>query len=79
MPAGGFFSALDADSEGEEGRYYAWSAHELDTLLGNDAPLFRSAMRADQTPNFEGNYVLHRRINETTFCDALRNYSCDTW
>ena len=70
-PEGGFFSALDADSEGEEGRYYAWSASELDELLGSDAPLFRAAMRADQTPNFEGAYVLHRRINETAFCDAL--------
>lgn len=70
-PAGGFFSALDADSEGEEGRYYAWSASELDELLGNDAPIFRAAMRADQTPNFEGAYVLHRRINETAVCATL--------
>ena len=70
-PDGGFFSALDADSEGEEGRYYAWSASELDELLGSDAPLFRAAMRADQTPNFEDTYVLHRRINESAFCGAL--------
>lgn len=70
-PEGGFFSALDADSEGEEGRYYAWSAHELDTLLGSDAPLFRNAMRSDQTANFEGSYVLHRRINEAALCGAL--------
>lgn len=70
-PDGGFFSALDADSEGEEGRYYAWSAPELDTLLGSDAALFRTAMRADQTPNFEGTYVLHRRMNETAVCSAL--------
>jgi uncharacterized protein YyaL (SSP411 family) len=70
-PDGGFFSALDADSEGEEGRYYAWSASELDTLLGSDAALFRTAMRADQTPNFEGTYVLHRRMNETAVCSAL--------
>ena len=70
-PDGGFFSALDADSEGEEGRYYAWSASELDALLGSDAALFRTAMRADQTPNFEGTYILHRRSNETAFCGAL--------
>ena len=70
-PDGGFFSALDADSEGEEGRYYAWSASELDTVLGSDAVLFRTAMRADQTPNFEGTYVLHRRMNETAVCSAL--------
>lgn len=70
-PEGGFFSALDADSEGEEGLYYAWTAEELDALLGDDAPLFRSAMRADQNTNFEGKYVLHRRIQESSFCAAL--------
>ncbi len=36
-PEGGFFSALDADSEGVEGRYYVWRAVEIDELLGEDA------------------------------------------
>ncbi|GAA3549354.1 thioredoxin domain-containing protein [Kribbella ginsengisoli] len=36
-PEGGFASALDADTEGEEGRYYVWSAAELHDLLGEDA------------------------------------------
>lgn len=70
-PDGGFFSALDADSEGEEGRYYAWSAAELDELLTSTAPLFRTIMRADQAPNFEDSYVLHRRTNETAVAQAL--------
>ncbi len=36
-PEGAFYSALDADSEGVEGRYYVWTAEELRTLLGEDA------------------------------------------
>ena len=37
---GGFYAALDADSEGEEGKYYVWDKKEIDALLGNDSPLF---------------------------------------
>ncbi len=36
-PEGGFYSALDADSEGVEGRYYVWTAKELQDILGEDA------------------------------------------
>ena len=42
MSAGGlFYAALDADSEGEEGKFYVWTARELDQLLGEDAPLVK--------------------------------------
>ena len=59
-PGGGLYSAEDADSEGEEGRYYLWSAEELDAVLG---PSLAKAA-ADWygvTPrgNFEGRTVLH--------------------
>ena len=37
---GAFYSALDADSEGEEGKFYVWGKKELETLLGEDYPLF---------------------------------------
>ena len=37
---GGFYSALDADSEGEEGKYYVWMKTEIDNLLGDDSALF---------------------------------------
>ena len=36
-PEGGFYSALDADSEGEEGKFYVWEKYEIDALLGDRA------------------------------------------
>jgi len=60
-PAGGLCSAEDADSEGEEGRYYLWSAEELAPVLG--ASLGEAASEwYGVTPegNFEGRTVLHR-------------------
>ncbi|HKS92275.1 MAG TPA: thioredoxin domain-containing protein, partial [Tepidiformaceae bacterium] len=39
-PAGGFYSAQDADSEGIEGKYYVWTVDEVEQLLGEDAPVF---------------------------------------
>ncbi|WP_028297067.1 thioredoxin domain-containing protein [Olivibacter sitiensis] len=38
---GGFYCALDADSEGVEGKFYTFDAHEFDEVLGDDAPLFK--------------------------------------
>jgi uncharacterized protein YyaL (SSP411 family) len=57
-PEGAFYSALDADSEGEEGRFYVWTAEEIDTALGNkaDAELFKKVYGADGEPNFESKY-----------------------
>lgn len=39
-PEGGFYAALDADSEGEEGRFYVWGKDEIEEALGDDAALF---------------------------------------
>ncbi|HVB32478.1 MAG TPA: thioredoxin domain-containing protein [Gemmatimonadaceae bacterium] len=58
-PGGGFYSTLDADSEGEEGKFYLWTADELDALLGADAPLVRAYYGVEAGGNFEGRSILH--------------------
>jgi len=57
-PAGGFYSSLDADSEGHEGRFYVWSEAEIDSLLGKDAPVFKQYYGASPGGNFEGRNIL---------------------
>jgi uncharacterized protein YyaL (SSP411 family) len=51
-PEGGFYSALDADSEGVEGRFYVWTVAELQTLLGADAPAAIAWLGATPEGNF---------------------------
>ncbi|HEU0013199.1 MAG TPA: thioredoxin domain-containing protein [Longimicrobium sp.] len=59
-PEGGFYSALDADSEGEEGRFYVWTPAEIDALLGDeDGRLFRAYYGVTEGGNFEGQNILH--------------------
>ena len=55
---GGFYSALDADSEGHEGKFYVWSEDELVSALGPDAPLLRAYWGATPDGNFEGRNIL---------------------
>ncbi len=56
---GGFASSLDADSEGVEGKFYVWTAHELDAVLGDDAAIARAYWRVQPGGNFEGHSILH--------------------
>src|SRR5204863_5006543 len=59
-PQGGFYSTQDADSEGEEGKFFLWTPTEIEAaLLPEDAPLFM--LYYDVTPegNFEGKNILH--------------------
>jgi uncharacterized protein YyaL (SSP411 family) len=59
-PEGGFYSALDADSEGEEGKFYLWTPDEVDALLGpDDGPLFRRYYDVSEGGNFEHRNILH--------------------
>jgi hypothetical protein len=63
-PEGGYYSSLDADSEGEEGRFYVWSRDEVEGLL--DPPTYRAFARRyglDGPPNFEGHWHLHVRAD----------------
>jgi len=61
MVGDGFAASLDADSEGEEGKYYTWSEAELDAaLVGTFAPKFKAAYGISRDGNFHGKNILRR-------------------
>ncbi len=64
---GGFAATLDADSEGEEGRFYVWTAEEIDAALGPDAALFKAAYDVSADGNWEGKAILHRNHDAGPF------------
>ena len=60
-PEGGFFSALDADSEGVEGKFYTWTFDEL-KVIGDDIQLVEGYYQVTQSGNWEhGRNILHRK------------------
>ena len=67
-PEGGFYSALDADSEGEEGLFYVWTHAEITEVLGRDAELFCRFHEIDDNGNFEGNTILTVPHDLEQFC-----------
>jgi hypothetical protein len=58
---GGYFSSIDADSEGEEGRFYRWTESEIDALLGSNAAVFKTAYDVTRAGNWDGYTILNRR------------------
>ena len=61
VDGGGFASALDADSVGEEGKFYVWSADEIERVLGaEDAAVFAAAYDVSAEGNWEGHNILNR-------------------
>lgn len=71
-PEGGFYSSLDADSEGHEGKYYVWSPDEIDALLDRDLALTaRAAFGVEGEPNFEGSWHLQFPRTGAELADRL--------
>jgi len=73
-PENGFYSAQDADSEGEEGKFYVWSKQEIFNSLGDEtiASIFCEYYGVGQAGNFEGKNILNIR---SSFADLSQRYS----
>jgi hypothetical protein len=68
----GFYSTQDADSEGEEGKFFIWTPKEVDSILGEKlAPIARRYFDVTEEGNFEGSNILHRTIELT---DAAKQF-----
>jgi len=76
-PEGGFYSALDADSEGVEGRYYVWTTAQLRAVLGDDAEAAIGWFGASEAGNFEGANVLEARGPEPARRAEIRDALLD--
>jgi hypothetical protein len=72
-PDGAYFSALDADSEGEEGKFYVWKSSELRSVVGNDYQMVAAFFETRENGNWEhGNNILKRSSNSTLSQDTLK-------
>ena len=66
---GAFAATLDADSEGEEGKFYVWTADEIDRALGDAARPFKRVYDVTPVGNWEGKTILHRNHDGGKFTD----------
>jgi uncharacterized protein len=72
-PAGGFYSSLDADSEGHEGKFYAWNRSEVQSLLTpREYSAFSARFGLDRAANFEGAWHLHTYASLDDIAGALK-------
>lgn len=68
---GGFYSSLDADSDGDEGKFYVWSMKEITETLGTDASLFSDYYNISKQGNWEqGKNILFRKISDDAFAES---------
>ncbi|GAA4301132.1 thioredoxin domain-containing protein [Compostibacter hankyongensis] len=66
-PDGGFYASQDADSEGEEGKYYLWDKAEIEKALGADAAWFCRLFQVTDEGNWEGRNILYRTVSTAEF------------
>jgi uncharacterized protein YyaL (SSP411 family) len=69
---GGFFSSLDADSDGEEGKFYIWTQDDLEEVLGSDFDFFKTAYGITPSGNWEGKTILQRVLDDTTLATRFK-------
>ena len=71
-PRGGYYSSLDADSEGEEGKYYVWSREEIEQALSAaEYEVLALKYGIKGKPNFEGKWHLHVHAASATIADRI--------
>ncbi|MEP7133849.1 MAG: thioredoxin domain-containing protein [Chloroflexota bacterium] len=71
-PEGGFYSSLDADSEGEEGKFYVWTLDEIRATLKEDSEFFEAAYGVTARGNWEGNTVLQRALDDPSLAARFK-------
>jgi uncharacterized protein YyaL (SSP411 family) len=71
-PAGGFYSSLDADSEGEEGKFYAWTLEEMREVLKEESEFFEAAYGITPRGNWEGKTVLQRALDDDSLAARFK-------
>jgi len=70
---GAYYAAIDADSEGEEGKYYLWEEEELKKILKTDYKLFSTYFNTTKNEILESNnYLLYRSVNDSLFAKQLQ-------
>ncbi len=72
-PAGGFYSSLDADSEGEEGKFYLWTPQQIQAALGDvqDCRWILEAYGVTLEGNFEGGTILQRALSDAQLAEKF--------
>ncbi|RYG28347.1 MAG: thioredoxin domain-containing protein, partial [Chitinophagaceae bacterium] len=68
---GGYYSALDADSEGEEGKYYVWKKEEIENAVPQQSELICKFYGATEAGNWEGNNILTRKTSAPEFAHQV--------
>ena len=80
-PEGGFYSTLDADSEGVEGKFYVWDQDEFDDVVGPNADILARYLDVTEHGNFEGHNILNVPLFPDAFAKAegISSERLDKW
>lgn len=69
---GGFYSSLDADSEGEEGKFYVWTQDEIKNILKDDYDFFEAAYGVTAKGNWEDKTILQRVLDDSSLAARFK-------